>query len=215
MIAIVLCSFGDKLFVRGESECDSIVSKVDNVLDWLPYVELAFQYGLPAVHQSMNEYIDELLDNCCQNPNCAVTMDVFYYVNKFLDMYRHHLEKCKAREFIKTIAVKLVSKYGLHFIPKTVLVSNLGDIVSANPLSLPADVLQFALELAGYKVEGKLVGVTLTTLGGVYGGFLTGGPLGAVIGGTAHLAIWGAREYSMLNYLDWVDRGVEYIVTMK
>ena len=168
---------------EGLSACDSIASKVDNVLDWLPYVEVAFQYGLPAAHQSMNEYIDELRDSCRQNPNCAITMDVLHYANKFLDMYRRHLKECKAREFIKTIAVKLVSKYGLHFIPKTVLVSNLGDIVSANPLRLTADILQFGLELAGYKVEGKLGwSDTHYTLGGVYRGFLVGGPLEAVIG---------------------------------
>ena len=211
-VAMLLCFTGGKLLVSGTfPECNSFVSKLDNVLDWLPVLDTVFRYGLPETHQTMTDYADQMLEKCHENPTCKMSETVVHSFNKLLSKYRNHLKKCKARETIKSIAVKLVSKYGLHFIPKAI-VSRMGDIVSANPLSLPADVLQFVLEMAGYEDEGKLAGVTLNTLGGGFGGFAVGGPLGAVVGGSASLAIWGAREYSMVNYLSWVERGVKYVV---
>ena len=214
-IAVLVCITGDKLLVSGNfPECDSFASKVDDVLDWLPVLEAAFRYGLPEAHQTMTDYTDHLLNKCHENPMCEIPQKVLHFFSKPLNKYRSHLKKCKAREVIKSIAVKLVSKYDLHFILKA-LVSRLGDIVSANPLSLPADVMQFILEITGYEDKGKFVGVTLNTLGGVYGGFTVGGPPGDVVGGAASLAIWGTQEYSMVNYLGYVERAVKYVVNSK
>ena len=66
----------------------------------------------------------------------------------FAELLNKYLEECEERKFIELI--ELLSCPNL-LCTLYLKLSKVGDIVSANPLSFSADVLQFVLETAGYK----------------------------------------------------------------
>ena len=79
-----------------------------------------------------------------------------------------------------------ITKAGSHGIKTAMKVTN--------PAGIIVDVTQAGLELAGYKKEGKAVGL-LGNLGtGACTGFMVAGPVGATIGACASLGTWIVAE---------------------
>ena len=66
--------------------------------------------------------------------------------------------------------------------------------MGANPIGITADFAQAVLELAGYNMEGKIVGAIGNVASSAMAGFTIGGPAGAVVGAAAGLAFWKVGE---------------------
>ena len=66
--------------------------------------------------------------------------------------------------------------------------------VSLNPVGITADFIQEGLEMAGFKNEGKLVGIVGNIGSGLVTGFMSGGPIGAALGAVTGAALWSAGE---------------------
>ncbi len=196
LVATVLVWFaGDQLFVSGGfsssgSKFEDIV--MENFVDFLPLVDLAYNHVEPIAHQTIAEYLDYLHNECRKNPKCKATSDISQYLYQLYKKYGELVIKHSAKQAIKLIKVpKMIARFG----PKVVL--NILRKTASHPLGYAADLSQFVLELFGYDMAGKFVGAGGYILGGALAGFAIGGPSGAVLGGVLGFSIWGIGEYAI------------------
>lgn len=209
---------GDKLLVSGGfsgsrsssgyTNCENLFNGafLENFMDILPLVDLAFKYGAPAAHQTVYEYLDEMHQKCQENRNCRDVLIAIEFINKYLES----VEKCDAKKVIKSLIVTVVPKIIAHFGTKGAL--NILLKTASHPLGYAADTAQIILEYFDYNLTGKIVGAGGNTLAGVLAGFSVGGPPGAVIGGAFGFGIWATGELLYYENAYHLELFLKYIV---
>ena len=112
--------------------------------------------------------------------------------------------KTAAKVGTKT-AAKTAAKVGTKTAAKTAAKAGTKSFIktAANPVGIISDLAQGGLEYAGYKEEGKTVGVCGNIASGAMIGGVAAGPPGAAVGALAGFGVWVAGE-AVGVVVDWM-----------
>ena len=162
---------------------------------WKKIVRDGVEKGLNFAIEALTVAKETVIQRCRENKELLEQLTKFAVKTTAREIIAKTVLKTGLREVAKVStksAVKTAAKVGTKSFIKT-----------AVGIGLISDLAQGGLEYAGYKKEGKAVGISGNIVSGAMMGGVVAGPPGAAVGALAGFGVWVAGEATGA-VVDWM-----------